>query len=278
MSIVYLLILVLLSVPLAVCWVVSITCALAWYEYANRDPLLLDQRHLPERQWLSVRFMLMEVGSILIALTAHPFGHLPVRPPRATTTTVRPVILLHGLFYNRASWFVMKQRLERCGFVVVTVNLPPWHDLETLARRLAETVEDTAIAFDVDRVDLVGHSMGGILARYFVQMKGGDQRVGRCVLLATPNAGSKLAPFALSPLGRLVMPGSEFIQELNAAPWPKGVGCTAIYSRHDNIVLPCESATLAAAENIELEWLGHASLLIHEDAALAVIDALRTNA
>lgn len=278
MSIIYLLILMLLMVLLVVFWVVTVSCAIAWYEYANRAPLLLDQRHLPERQWLSVRYMLLEAGALLLAIVAYPFGFLPMRPPQATTTTVRPVILLHGLFHNRAIWFLMKQRLERCGFVVVTVNLPPWHDIETLARRLAETVEDTAIALDVERVDLVGHSMGGVLARYYVQMKGGAQRVGRCVLLATPNAGSKLAPFALSPLGRLVMPGSEFLEALNAAPWPKGVLCTAIYSRHDNIVLPCENAALAAAENIELEWLGHASLLIHEDAALAVVDALRTNA
>lgn len=277
MFILFSILMLLIFIPLiAVLWVVTVSCAIAWYEYANRTPALLDARSLPDRQWLSLRLMLLEAGAILLSIFVYPFGFLPVRPPRPTTSSARGVILLHGLFHNRAVWFLMKRRLEQCGFVVVTVNLPPWQDIDRLARRVEEAIDDTLIALDVERVDLVGHSMGGILARYYVQTKDNACRVDHCVLLGTPNAGSKLAPFAISPLGHLLMPGSDFLTDLAAAPFPKDSRFTSIYSNHDNIVIPSESAQLSGVDNLELDWLGHTTLLFHPDSHNAVVDALRT--
>lgn len=275
MSILYLLGLLLLSVLCAAFWVVSISCAIAWYEYANRDPQLLENRFLGDRFWLAARLLAVETGSVLLTVCAYPFGWLPQRPPSPTVTTIRPVILLHGLFHNRACWFLLKQRLEQCGFTVVSETLPPWEEIDSLAARLDKLVEETCITYDVDKVHLVGHSMGGMLARYYVQMKGGERRVERCILLATPNRGSKLAPFAISPLGALLMPGSEFLRELEATPIPAGVRMISIYSHHDNLVVPSESAHLPGVDNIELEWLGHTSLLLHEESMSAVVSSLR---
>jgi triacylglycerol lipase len=189
----------------------------------------------------------------------------------------RPVLLLHGLFQNRAVWFLMKQRLEQCGFPVVTMNLPPFEMVETLGRKIAETVEETLVTYDAEQIDIVGHSMGGLLARYYIEFMDGDKRVNHCIMLGTPNAGSKLAPFALSPLGRDLMPGSDFLTELNAAPLSEKVSYVTIYSHHDNLVIPAESAELTGAEAIEIEWLGHNSLIFHRESIEATIDALRVD-
>ena len=275
MSILYFFLILFIGLWILIFWVVTTSCALAWYEYSNRDPQLLVGRLLPERRYLALRLILVEAGSIFLVVCAYPFGFLPEKPPSLQVAQKRPVILLHGLFHNRAVWFLMKQRLEQCGFTVVTVNLPPFEMVETLARKIAETVEETLVSYDAEQVDIVGHSMGGLLARYYIEFMGGDKRVSHCVLLGTPNAGSKLAPFALTPLGRDLMPGSDFLTELNTVQLSTKVNYVTIFSHHDNLVIPAESAELAGAEAIEVEWLGHNSLLFHRETIEATIDALR---
>ena len=276
MSILYFFLVLFIVLWVLIFWVVTTSCALAWYEYSNRDPQLLVGRLMPERRYLALRLILVEAGSIFLVVCAYPFGFLPEKPTSLQVAQKRPVILLHGLFHNRAVWFLMKQRLEQCGFPVVTVNLPPFEMVETLARKIAETVEETLVTYDAEQVDIVGHSMGGLLARYYIEFMGGDKRVSHCVLLGTPNAGSKLAPFALSPMGRDLMPGSDFLTELNAAPLSPKVNYLTIFSHHDNLVIPAESAELPGAEAIAVEWLGHNSLLFHRETIEATIDALRS--
>ena len=276
MSILYFILVLFIAVWVLIFWVVTTSCALAWYEYSNRDPQLLAGRLLPERRYLALRLILVEAGSLFLVLCAYPFGFLPEKPLTLKYTQKRPVLLLHGLFHNRAVWFLMKQRLEQCGYTVVTVNLPPFAMVETMARKISETVEEILVTYDAEQVDIVGHSMGGLLARYYIEFMGGDKRVVHCVMLGTPNAGSKLAPFALSPIGRDLMPGSDFLTELNAAPLNVNVRYISIFSRHDNLVIPAESAELPGAESIEVEWLGHNSLLFHRETIAATIDALRS--
>lgn len=275
MSILYFLLILFIAVWILIFWVVTTSCALAWYEYANRDPQLLVGRLLPERRYLALRLILVEAGSIFLVLCAYPFGYLPKKPLTLQIAKKRPVLLLHGLFHNRAVWFLMKQRLEQCGFTVVAVNLPAFEMVETLTRKIADTVEETLVTYDAEQVDIVGHSMGGLLARYYIEFMGGDKRVNHCVMLGTPNAGSKLAPFTLSPMGRDLMPGSALLTELNAAPINANVRYFSIFSHHDNLVIPAESAELPGAETIAVEWLGHNSLLFHRETIEATIDALR---
>ncbi|PKN11953.1 MAG: hypothetical protein CVU69_10105 [Deltaproteobacteria bacterium HGW-Deltaproteobacteria-4] len=276
MSILYFFLVLFIALWILIFWVVTTSCAVAWYEYSNRDPQLLAGRFLPERRYLALRLIFVEAWSIFLVVCAYPFGLLPQKPQiLIKVAQKRPVLLLHGLFQNRAVWFLMKQRLEQCGFPVVTMNLPPYEMVESLGRKIAETVEETLVTYDAEQVDIVGHSMGGLLARYYIEFLGGDKRVNHCIMLGTPNAGSKLAPFALSSLGRDLMPGSDFLTELNAAPLSEKVGYVTIYSLHDNLVIPAESAELPGAEAIEIEWLGHNSLIFHRESIEATIDALR---
>jgi triacylglycerol esterase/lipase EstA (alpha/beta hydrolase family) len=275
MSILFIFLVLFIIVCVLIFWVVTTTCALAWYEYSNRDPQLMVGRFLPERRYLALRLILVEAGSLFLVLCAYPFGFLPEKLPPLQFARKRPVLLLHGLFHNRAVWFLMKQRLEQCGYTVVTLNLPQFELIETLARKISATVEETLVTYDCENIDIVGHSMGGLLARYYIEFLGGDKRVERCVLLGTPNAGSKLAPFTLSHMGRELMPGSNFLTELNAAPLSRTVRYFSIFSRHDNLVIPAENAELSGAETIEVEWLGHNSLLFHRESIEATIDVLR---
>jgi triacylglycerol lipase len=254
--------------------VVTMSYAIVWYENSNLDPQLVEGRFQPHNLWLAARLLVQETLLLGLTVLLNPLGWLPPRQTPASRTGA-PILLLHGLFHNRACWLWLKLQLRRRGQkAVYSINLPPWKDLETLTERVAKKVDEIRLEQGVERVHLIGHSMGGMIARNYLQLRGGAAKVASCTLLAAPNGGSKLAPFALSPLGRILIPGSEFLQRLAAAPLPPGVALRVVYSRHDNMVLPFLHGRLEGAEELELSGIGHMAMLYHPRAIAPLLDGL----
>lgn len=256
--------------------VVLLSYAIVWYERSNLDAGLFDTRFTAGNLALATWLMLQEGILLFFTVLLNPLGWIKFKeaPPEPGSGT--PILLLHGLFHNRACWLWTRWRLRRRGLSnIYAINLPPWYGLENLTGRVAEKIEELRLAAGCDTVHLVGHSMGGMIARNYIQLGGGADKVAGCILLGAPNRGSKLAPFSVTDLGRLLQPGSDFLQQLAEAPLPAGVRLTAIYSRHDNMVIPFESAQLPGAENIELSGTGHMGLLYHPLAFEYLIDALK---
>ncbi len=258
----------------AVTAVVSLTFAMAWYEYANRDPQLLENRLAPRRLLLATALIAVETACLILTILLQPLGWLNRK--ENISSEQQPIILLHGLFQSPACWLWLKLCLRRRGFSAVhTIALPPWKDVEILTERLAKRVDELRQANGLQKVHLIGHSMGGIIARNYLQIRGGAHKVDRCLLIATPNGGSKLAPFALSSLGKLLMPGSAFLQRLATTPLPAEARISTIYSRHDNMILPYEHARLDGADNIELTGSGHTSLLFRRRVLHTIVELLK---
>lgn len=251
---------------------VVLSFSIAWVERINSDPAVDTQR----RHTLAARLLITEFACLLLTLLLRPLGWLPPRIARGPSKRP-PVILLHGLFQNRGCLLLLQWRLRAAGFDrVVSINTPAWEDFETLVERVRETVDRVRDTTGAGQVHLVGHSMGGILARSYLRLPGQNALVANCVTIGAPHHGSKLAPFAVSRLGRSLLPGSPLLTELAAAPLPAGVRFTAIYSRHDNIIIPMESARLEGADNIELSELGHTAMLFSGKVAEAVVTALNS--
>jgi triacylglycerol esterase/lipase EstA (alpha/beta hydrolase family) len=118
--------------------------------------------------------------------------------------------------------------------------------------------------------------MGGMIARNYVQNRGGGDYVHGMVTLGSPHHGSKLAPFALTPMGKTLLPGSVFLRQFNSITWPDQTRAVSIYTRYDNIVLPAESAKMEGAQQVELDGMGHTALLFHPRSLQAVVDALNS--
>ncbi len=180
-----------------------------------------------------------------------------------------PVVLVHGLIDNRSIFAVMRRSLRRRGFAqVCSWNYSPLSsDVARCAAELGAHIERVCEQTGHERVHVVGHSLGGLIARYHLQRQGGDRRMESLVTLGTPHQGSVLAHVVPTPLIRQLRPGSAVLQEL-AEPMP---GCrtqvTAVYSDLDQIVLPtasgrCEHHDLAA-RNVLVRGVGHMSLPIH---------------
>ena len=255
---------------------VLLSYTVAWYERANARPELIERRFTSRGLFIACWLLVQETVCLLVALLLRPFGWFPARLPAKQHGGSPPVILLHGLFQNRSCLSWLQRRLHTAGYgQVLSINTPPSRDLENLTELLAKKVDELRIRLKVDKVILVGHSMGGIIARNYVQNRGGTAYVERVVTLGAPHRGSKLAPFALTSMGKNLLPGSEFIRHFNDVAWPQEIPIATIYTRYDNIVMPADLAWMPGARAVELDGMGHTALLFHPRALQAVVDALR---
>ncbi|WP_138756787.1 esterase/lipase family protein [Modestobacter altitudinis] len=198
-----------------------------------------------------------------------------------------PVVLVHGLVDNRSVFTVMRRALRRRGFVsVCTWNYSPLQrDVESAAEALGRHLERVCRETGHERVHVVGHSLGGLVARYLVQRLGGDQRIDTLVTLGTPHEGTLWAHCLPTSLVRQLRPGSPLLREL-AEPAPGcGTSITSIYSDLDQMVVPsaagrCEHPDLRA-RNVLFRGVGHMSLPIHRgvlDEVAATLAGLRSGA
>jgi pimeloyl-ACP methyl ester carboxylesterase len=185
-----------------------------------------------------------------------------------------PVILVHGFVDNRSVFAVMRRSLRRRGFAqVCSWNYSPLlRDVESAAKALGAHIERVCQDTGHDRVHVVGHSLGGLIARYLVQRLDGDRRIDSLVTLGTPHAGTLWAHLLNTPLVRQLRPGSPLIREL-AEPAPDcRTRVTAVYSDLDQMLVPasvgrCDHPDLDA-RNVFVRGVGHMSLPIHR----AVLD------
>ena len=177
-----------------------------------------------------------------------------------------PILLVHGLIDNRSIFTLLRRGLRRRGFGRVrTLNYSVFtHDIPQAAERLGERVEELCAETGYERVHVVGHSLGGVIARYYVQRLGGHERVHTLATLGSPHAGTHAAWLLPRQIVRQLRPGSTVMREL-AAPAPD---CTtrflAVYSDIDHLMLPTRVARIdhpdLRARNVLLHGVGHMSL------------------
>jgi triacylglycerol lipase len=190
-----------------------------------------------------------------------------------------PIVLVHGIVDNRSAFAILRRTLRRRGYGrITTVNYSPLtSDVRAAARNLGRHVENVCRQTGYEQVFIVGHSLGGIIARYYVQRLGGDARVNAVVTLGSPHAGTHAA--RLLPLGvtRQLRPNSDLMREL-AEPTRCSSRFVAIYSDRDEIVVPNRSAKLEHPDlhvtRVRIRGVGHLSLLVDREVVHTVADAL----
>lgn len=193
----------------------------------------------------------------------------------------RPVLLVHGIGDNRSAFSLLRRTLRRRGFGrISTVNYSPLtSDIRRAAADFGRQVERICAQTGYEQVFVVGHSLGGVIARYYVQCRGGDERVHTLVTLGSPHAGTQLARLApLVKVCRQLQPGSDLMTEL-AGPAPDcRTRFVAVYSDRDEVVLPHRSARLEhpdlAVTPLRVHGVGHLALLVNGSVLHAVAKAL----
>jgi hypothetical protein len=191
-----------------------------------------------------------------------------------------PILLLHGMVDNRSIFALLRRNLRRRGFGrVVTMNYRIWtSDVRAAARELAETVESICEQTGYERIHIVGHSLGGLVARYYVQRLGGDVRVHTLVTLGTPHRGTHVARVVPAGVCQQMVPGSDVLEELDEPAPDCETRFVSFWSDIDALISPKESARLdhpdLTARNILVRGVGHLSLPIHRQVVHEIVATL----
>jgi len=261
--------------------------------------LPLCQRLLPSRL-AGLSMTLLKATALEIAILAghlllYPSGitqerRLPLPPApspedatQLPTEAKPPVVLLHGFIDNRSVFVLLRRALAQHGRrPVESLNYSPLTcDIRTAAELLGRHIEEICERTGSEQVDIVGHSLGGLIARYYVQRLGGDLRVRTLVTLGTPHSGTAVVPLANAhPIVRQMRPGSAVIEELGL-PAP---GCrthfVSFWSDLDHLMEPLETARIdhpdLIAENVQVSGIGHLALPVHPAVATGIRQALDT--
>ena len=200
-------------------------------------------------------------------------------------TRTTPVILLPGAFGQElVYWNVWEWFLERDGFHVYPTSFPrlTLSDLRVAAQMLAHKVDDILAVEGAEKVALVGHSMGGLIARHYIKFMGGASKVSRLACLGTPHHGTWTA--ATTPVltgTRQIVPGSPFLNELNDPSSDHGgVPITNVWTKWDGVIIPSESAylDLPNVQNHHIPYAGHWGLLVSKRAYRVIQNDLEASA
>ncbi|WP_344426904.1 lipase family alpha/beta hydrolase [Pseudonocardia ailaonensis] len=226
-----------------------------------------------ESAWLAAHLVLYPVG-LAQETVRQPSGYRTDDLPPAQRSLVcadleaagTPILLIHGIMDNRSVFTVFRRALRKRGFGVVhAINYSVLTgDLRSAAREVGAHVEKLRELTGSPKVHIVGHSLGGVIARYYVQRLGGSEFVDTLVTLGSPHTGTATAYLMPTPLARQLRPGSDVLAEL-AEPAPDcPTRFYVVWSRMDEMVVPQRNARLhhpdLDVEELEVDDVGHLSL------------------
>ncbi|MFI5845139.1 esterase/lipase family protein [Catenuloplanes sp. NPDC051500] len=187
-----------------------------------------------------------------------------------------PVVLIHGYNSSPATWNTLVQRLTAAGYDAADIHRFGY-DYRVSNVTTAALLADYIAAIGAPHVDLVGHSMGALIARYYVKNLNGTRTVDELISLAGPHHGTRtLAICSFDPSCREMLPGSAFLRTLNAGDeTPGAVEYRTFYSKCDLLILPYTSALLNGAENTNAGCIGHTEFRLVDSVAKALIAELK---
>jgi len=189
------------------------------------------------------------------------------------------VLLLHGFFQTRNIWEVMEKRLRHNNYGVFSLNLGGllWRfntrSIEYQAQWLAEKIERITTKHKIKKIHIIGHSMGGLIAKKYIQEYGGEKHVRSLITLGTPHHGTPTALIGVFLMGGGVLsrspmqmlPRSKVIRSLHTEQFPAAVALTSIFSKGD-VICPWWCSVLRPdptekhIHNIKIKGIGHSEL------------------
>jgi pimeloyl-ACP methyl ester carboxylesterase len=192
-----------------------------------------------------------------------------------------PILLIHGFLGTRGSMYMLERRLVDDGFVVVSFNIGTLNvrDIRRSAFMIHRKIERILAQTPSQKIDIIGHSMGGLIGLYYIKKLGGHTRVRKLVMMGTPVRGTWAALAGVVTLGLWstsswqLLPRSRFLDELAQGPIPPGVEVSTIAAARDWVV-PLQTTRLAGANAVTVP-LGHSSLVVSEEVYRRVVNTLR---
>jgi hypothetical protein len=244
--------------------VVVVSYIIRQYEIGNRAHGVPDEEKASTGE--VILGIILEIGAVFISILLYPLGLIARDVPYSTLRNgERPIILCHGYMHNKSAFLVMGHRLKQMGRTnVIAVNFGPFsQEVPHFAERLSEAVSLALVHTGCDRADLIGHSMGGLVVRYYVEKLGGAASVDTAVTIGAPHRGTKMAALGLFKSSRQFRPDSPLITGFEeSSSSGAGADMRAIWSDFDSVVLPREAACLPEPYvNVRIGGVGHVTML-----------------
>lgn len=182
------------------------------------------------------------------------------------------VVLVHGFFASAGVFRPMRKHLEQnAGARVATFTHLPGAGVRRIALSLARVID--RIPHDA-RIHIIGHSLGGIVARWYVQELGGYARVAQTISLASPFGGTPAATRFPWLVGADLLPSSPVLETLRSRA-RVDVPHTSIIGTHDRLV-PAKSGTFVHGEVVLLHGRGHNTLLFDTEVSRILVERIRS--
>lgn len=200
-------------------------------------------------------------------------------PARAEAPPRNPVLILPGFFMPEVSYGPLKRALRRAGYTDVTVleGWPWFGSIPDYARQARREADRALARTGAAKIEIVSHSMGGLVGRYLIQELGYEPKVAHYVSFGTPHHGTLLGVISswYAKSGQEMAPGSPFLTALNAAEGrASAIKYTSLHAGLDEIVWPQSSVTLAGAENAPVANTLHIWGVFTDEYARMAIEAL----
>ncbi len=174
------------------------------------------------------------LGYAHVSSTASPPGanNFACKPSAAHP---RPVVLVDGTFGDMSdSWQALSPLLHNNGYCVFALNYGSYAgagalgiyatgDIRKSAEQLSSFVNEVLAATKASQVDIVGHSQGGMMPRYYLKNLGGAAKVHTLVGLAPSNHGTTLLGLAILANYSPARPHSwgSCARPANSRPWDR---------------------------------------------------------
>lgn len=224
--------------------------------------------------------------AIGLSAVAAPAAHAETSPDGANDWNCkpsfvhpRPVVLVHGTFENMAfNWQKLSPALKKAGYCVYALNyggapdapIQGTGEIAESAGQLSAFVDKVLAATGASKVDMVGHSQGGMMPRYYLKFLGGASKVNKLIGIVPSNHGTNLdglvtlgsllgitqAVVKAAPAAGEQITDSDFLKNLNAGgDTVPGVQYIVLSTKYDEVVTPYTSEFLngSNAQNVLLQ-------------------------
>jgi triacylglycerol lipase len=215
--------------------------------------------------------------NLLRRTDAHPHPHYAQNP--------RPILLVHGIAHNHSAFISLRKRMAASQWHnVFTINYATRHgSLTGMVDEVSQAVENILLKTQSKQIDIVAHSLGGIVSRYYMCLGDGRGKIKNLVTLGSPHQGTGASRLLMGlPFGALksdLRNGSYLMKLLNQTGLPRGSTITSIYSEYDWTVWPqsnceVEGSPSNSFKNVKISDCGHTGLLYSPQVADIVMRTL----
>ncbi len=187
-----------------------------------------------------------------------------------------PVVLVHGIDDTAASLATMASYLTARGWPVSSFDLVPSNGRGGIPQLADQLKAHIAVTYPPDTpLNLVAFSLGGVVARYYLQRLDGLARVRRFVSISSPHHGTLMGWLRWNLGGQQLRPGSALLADLNHdVSTLARIDCTCIRTPFDLMIIPSTSSRLPNAREVVIPVLLHPWMLTDPRVLADVAEAL----